>query len=256
MSICAIVNQKGGVGKTTTAINLGAALAALQQRVLLVDCDAQGNASAGLGLHDSTCGLYDVLADAVPAAHAVTRTGTPGLDILPSTPELAGAEVELVDAEDRLGLLRRALEGIASWYAFILLDCPPSLGLVTLNALVAADMVLIPVQCEYLALEGLARLLTTVDRVRHGPNPRLHILGLLLTMYDGRTMLSHQVANEVRRHYPRLTFDAVIPRNIRLGEAPSFGLSIFEHDPLSRGAQAYASLAREIMARTPANAAR
>jgi chromosome partitioning protein len=251
MTIVAIANQKGGVGKTTTATNLGAALGALGCRVLLVDCDAQGNATGGLGLQAAGGGLYDVLAGGVPTAHALIHTAEPGLDVLPSTTDLTGAEVELLDVERRTEQLSDALEDVRSWYSFILLDCPPALGLLTLNALVAADAVLVPVQCEYLALEGLARLMTTIERVRAQANPGLSILGLLLTMYDARTMLSHQVADEVRRHYPSLTFDTRIPRNVRLSEAPSFGRSIRQYDPLSRGARAYQALALEVVARVP-----
>jgi chromosome partitioning protein len=253
MTVIAVANQKGGVGKTTTATNLSAALGAVGHRVLLVDCDAQGNATAGLGLDAAGGGLYDVLSAGVPAAQALIRADESGVDVLASTAELAGAEVELLDLERRTERLRGALEDVRSWYSFVLLDCPPALGLLTLNALVAADAVLVPVQCEYLALEGLARLINTIERVRAQANPRLSILGLLLTMYDARTMLSHQVANEVRRHYPTLTFDTKIPRNVRLSEAPSFGKSIRRYDPLSRGAQAYDALADEVMSRTSAS---
>jgi chromosome partitioning protein len=245
----AVVNQKGGVGKTTTVVNLGAYLGAAGAKVLLVDCDPQGNTTGGLGLGSETCGLYDVLADGVPATHAIVHTATAGVDLLPSTVELSGAEVGLLDDDRPTARLRHALEEARSWYDYILLDCPPSLGLLTLNALVAADAVLVPVQCEYLALEGLARLMGTLERVRAEANPTLRILGLVMTMYDGRTMLSHQVTAEVRRHYPSLTFETVIPRNVRLSEAPSFGQAILEYDPSSRGAQAYQSLAREVTSR-------
>jgi chromosome partitioning protein len=252
MPTFAIANQKGGVGKTTTVINLGAFLAASGARVLLVDCDPQGNTTGGLGLSDATYGLYDVLLDGVPTDHAIARSVIDGVDLLPSAPELAGAEIELLDVEDRTGRLRAALDHVNSWYSYILLDCPPSLGLLTLNALVAADSVIVPVQCEYLALEGLVRLMGTIERVRSQLNPDLQILGLVMTMYDGRTMLSHQVTNEVRKHYPSLTFDTVVPRNVRLSEAPSFGQSIREYDPSSRGAQAYRALAGEVLERAPA----
>ena len=255
MTVFAIVNQKGGVGKTTTAVNLGAYLAAPEAQVLLVDADPQGNTTGGLGLESVTCGLYDVLVDGVPAEHAIVRTATPGMDLLSSTDDLSGAEVELLDLDRRSDRLREGLGPVRDRYQYILIDCPPALGLLTINALVAADGVLVPVQCEYLALEGLARLMGTLDRVRKQANPRLRILGLAMTMYDGRTMLSHQVAAEVRRHYPGLTFETVIPRNVRLSEAPSFGLSIREYDPSSRGARAYASLAQEVRERTSGSAA-
>ncbi len=253
VTIFAVVNQKGGVGKTTTVINLGAYLGAAGKKVLLVDCDPQGNTTGGLGMAAVGCGLYDVLIGGVPAAHASMRTAETGVDLLPSTIELAGAEVELLDFEDRTGRLKTVLDDIKLWYDYILLDCPPSLGLLTLNALVIADQVLVPVQCEYLALEGLTRLMGTLERVRAQANPDLRILGLLMTMYDGRTMLSHQVTAEVRRHYPSLTFETVIPRNVRLSEAPSFGRSIREYDPASRGAHAYQALAREVSERLPLN---
>lgn len=245
MSSTAIVNQKGGVGKTTTAVNLAACLAVMGKKVLLVDADPQGNATAALGITASS-GLYDVLSDGVPATHAVVKTATEGLALLPSTPELTGAEIELLDEEDRTSRLHQALAEAHAWYDVILLDCPPAMGLLTVNALVAADTVLVPVQCEYLALEGLARLMSTVDRVRTQANPGLRILGLVMTMYDSRTMLSQQVTEEVRRHYPGLTFETVIPRNVRLAEAPSFGQSILSYDPSSRGAAAYLALAMEV----------
>ena len=252
MTTLAIANQKGGVGKTTTVVNLAAYLGTLGEKVLVVDIDPQGNATAGLGIVDPATGLYDVLLDEVPASHAIIRTATVGVDLLPSSLELAGAEIELMDREERSERLRAALDEVSGWYSFILLDCPPSLGLLTLNALVAAEAVLVPVQCEYLALEGLARLMNTLERVRTQANPKLRVLGFLLTMYNGRTMLSHQVTAEVRRHYPRLTFDTVIPRNVRLSEAPSFGQPISRYDPTSRGAQAYRALAQELSARVPA----
>ncbi len=249
MPTLAIANQKGGVGKTTTVINLGAYLGALGARVLLIDCDPQANTTSGLGLRPDGGGLYDVLAVGDPLVDAIVSTGTPGVDLLPATPDLAAAEVELLDTDAPDGLLRAALEPALDRYDFVLLDCPPSLGVLTLNALVAADAVLVPVQCEYLALEGLARLMNTLDRIRATANPRLRIFGLVMTMYDGRTTLSQQVAEEVRRHYPTLIFNAVIPRSVRLGEAPSFGTPILQYDPQSRGALAYRDLAQEVAAR-------
>jgi chromosome partitioning protein len=247
--VFAIVNQKGGVGKTTTVVNLGAYLGALGASVLLVDCDAQANTSNGLGHGGVAAGLYDVLVDDVPAAHAILRTTARGVDLLPATFELAGSEIELLDLESPNMRLKTVLEDTRDRYDYVMLDCPPSLGLLTVNALVAADEVLVPVQCEYLALEGLARLMNTLDRIRAQSNPGLRIFGLLMTMYDARTSLSQQVAEEVRRHYPRLTFRTVIPRSVRLSEAPGFGKSILEYDPLSRGAEAYQALAMEVAAR-------
>ena len=255
MPTIAIANQKGGVGKTTTVVNLASYLGAGNDKVLVIDCDPQGNATAGLGLRDAAYGLYDVLLEGVPLEHAIARSVEEDVDLLPSAPDLAGAEIELLDVEERTGRLRAALEAVTGWYRYILIDCPPSLGLLTLNALVAADAVLVPVQCEYLALEGLVRLMGTIDRVRAQANPRLKILGLVLTMYDGRTMLSHQVAGEVRQHYPSLTFDSLIPRNVRLSEAPSFGQSIRRYDPSSRGALAYRALAAEVASRLHAREA-
>jgi len=245
----AIANQKGGVGKTTTVINLGAYLGALGARVLLIDCDPQANTTSGLRLRPDGGGLYDVLAEGDPLVDAIVTTATPGVDLLPATPDLAAAEVELLDADVPDGLLRAALEPVLDRYDFVLLDCPPSLGLLTLNALVAADAVLVPVQCEYLALEGLARLMKTLDRIRAKSNPRLRVFGLVMTMYDGRTTLSQQVAEEVRRHYPTLIFNSLIPRSVRLSEAPSFGTPILQYDPQSRGALAYRDLAQEVAAR-------
>lgn len=237
------------MGKTTTVVNLGAYLGALGAQVLLVDCDPQANATSSLGFRPHTGGVYDVLVHDLYAPMAVVNTRASHLDLLPSTEELSGAEVELLDLDPPEQRLKAALADVRGQYPYVLLDCPPSLGLLTLNALVAADMVLVPVQCDYLALEGLARLMNTLERVRARSNPRLRIFGLLLTMYDSRTSLSHQVAEEVRKHYPRLTFETVIPRNIRLSEAPSFGLPIIDYDPVSRGADAYAALAIEVASR-------
>jgi chromosome partitioning protein len=249
VTVLAVTNQKGGVGKTTTVVNLGAYLGSFGARLLLVDCDPQANTSSGVGVSVEQGGLYDVLIDDVPVESAIVRTSVPGVDLLPATPELAGAEIELLDAQDRTGVLKRALQTVRSSYSYVLLDCPPSLGLLTLNALVAADAVIVPVQCEYLALEGLARLMNTLERVRQQSNTRLRIFGLVMTMFDSRTSLSQQVTDEVRQHYPNLIFSAVIPRNVRLSEAPSFGEPILQYDPRSRGAEAYGQLAMEVAAR-------
>jgi len=245
-----VANQKGGVGKTTTVINLGASLGGLGDRVLLVDCDPQANTSRGLTAQDgSGPTLYEVLSAGRELTEAIVPTATSNVDLVPASPDLVGLEIELAGISCRERLLQKGLAPVLRSYRYVLLDCPPSLGILTLNALVAAGAVLVPIQCEYLALEGLARLLETVERVRSGLNPALTIFGLLMTMYDRRTALSDQVAQEVRRHYPRLTFDTVIPRSVRLSEAPSFGQSIIEYDPSSRGAEAYASLALEVAAR-------
>jgi len=255
--IVAVANQKGGVGKTTTAVNLGAALAELGQRVLLVDCDPQGNATSGLGIDRRRVerSVYDVLLDDVAAALAVRQTVVPGLAILPSTLDLAGAELELVAASTRESRLRDALQPLRAEFAWILIDCPPSLGLLTLNALVAADGVLVPIQCEYYALEGVGQLMSTIQSVRRNMNPALEVEGVLLTMYDGRTNLSLQVAEEVRRAFRDEVFQALVPRNVRLSEAPSHGLPISAYDPRSRGAQVYEAVAKEVVARARSKAA-
>ncbi len=246
--IIVVANQKGGVGKTTTAINLGAELAVRGVACLLVDLDPQANATAGLGLaHSDRATVYDVLIDDVPLADVIVSTVQAGLDLAPSGPDLAGAEVELVPVMAREQRLRRALDTVAARYEAIIVDCPPSLGLLTLNALNAADEVLVPVQCEYLALEGLGQLTGTLEAVRRNLNPRLHLGGLLLTMYDSRTNLSQQVADEVRRHFPA-TFEAVIPRSVRVSEAPSHGLPIGLYAGSSTAAKAYAAFAGEVIA--------
>jgi chromosome partitioning protein len=247
----AVANQKGGVGKTTTVVNVGAYLGALGASVLLVDCDAQANTTGFLGVDAAGPSLYDVLIDGTPAVEAVVGTSTKGVDLLPATADLAGADIELLQGEQPNSVLKQALAPLQDRYSYIFLDCPPSLGVVTVNALVAADAVLVPVQCEYLALEGLARLMNTLDRIRAAANPSLQVFGLVMTMYDARTVLSAQVAEEVRRHYPALTFQTVIPRNVRLSEAPSFGRSILDYDPYSRGAEAYQALALEVASRVP-----
>jgi chromosome partitioning protein len=245
----AITNQKGGVGKTTTAISLGASLAAYEQRTLLVDLDPQSNCTSGLGMEANGATSYQILSGTIPAMDAIQSTAFPHLALLPSTPDLAGAEVELVSMVGREFRLRDALSAVEGYrYAFV--DCPPTLGLLTINALAAADAVLIPIQCEYFALEGVSELMKTVDEVRRFLNPNLAIDGIVLTMYDERTNLAQQVANEVRGFFGDLVFDTVVPRNVRLAEAPSFGRPIHAYDLRCRGAQAYLHLAREYIART------
>jgi len=245
----AVANQKGGVGKSTTAINLGAYLAVEGKKVLVVDLDPQSNATSGLGIGPYLDGqqIYDVLVGEVSIKEIIVPTTMDGLDIAPSSLRLAGAEVELVSEISRESRLKKSLEAVTGEYDIILIDCPPSLGLLTVNALAAADEVIIPIQCEYYALEGLVLLLRTIEKIKVYLNPDLRIGGILLTMHDARTNISRQVMEEVRRQYPKETFQTVIPRNVRLSEAPSYGKPISQYDPRSRGAAAYHELAKEVI---------
>lgn len=250
--ILAIANQKGGVGKTTSAVNLAASLAVAEQRTLLIDADPQGNASSGVGINREDIGVntYDVLLGTNTIEEGLHKSvHFKHLDVLPTTPDLAGAEVELVDLDDRTSRMQLALASLKDQYDYILIDCPPSLGLITLNMLVATDAVLIPLQCEYYALEGLSQLLETVQRVQEAFNPSLDVEGVLLTMYDARLNLSRQVAADARAHFGDKVYTTVIPRNIRLAEAPSFGKPIVVYDVASVGAQAYMAVAKEIIER-------
>jgi chromosome partitioning protein len=251
--VIAIANQKGGVGKTTTAINLGASLAVAERRTLIIDVDPQANATSGLGVdrNNSTPNIYDVMVSGRSITQATRRKiHFPFLDLVPATRDLVGAEIEMVSMISRESILRRAMETVRGEYDFVLVDCPPSLGLLTLNTLTAADSVLIPIQCEFYALEGLSQLLNTIRLVQRALNPALEVEGVLLTMYDRRLNLSRQVAGEAREYFGKKVFRTAIPRNVRLAEAPSFGEPILQYDILSPGAQSYLALAQELLART------
>ncbi len=248
MPIVGVINQKGGVGKTTSAINLAAALAETR-RVLLVDMDPQANASSGVGVRGAESTIYDVLIGELSARRAIAATEIENLKVLPASMELSGAAVELDASTDNMKLLAKALIGVRPNFDFIVVDAPPSLGALTLNALVAADHLIIPLQTEYYALEGIASMMETVERLRGSLNPNLNILGILLTMFDSRTRLSQEVEENVRQHFAKLVFSSVIPRNVRLAEAPSYGQPIYAYAPTSAGAQAYRQLSEEVISR-------
>jgi len=247
--VISISNQKGGVGKTTTAVNIAASMAVVEREVLLIDMDPQGNATSGIGInrHEVNEGIYEVLIEGVPLENVLRKTEVPRLYVVPATISLVGAEVELVEIPQREGVLKNALKAFVDRYDFIFIDCPPSLSLLTINALTASDSVIVPVQCEYYAMDGLGQLLKTLKLIQDSFNPGLEIEGILLTMFDSRTSLSHQVMQEVKRHVDRRIFQNIIPRNVTLAEAPSHGRPVILYDIASKGAQIYLELAKELL---------